>query len=30
VTPALRQGLNALKGKVVNLSRFGGLGGTKE
>jgi len=29
-TPALRQGVNARKGKVVNLSRFGGLGGMKE
>jgi len=29
-TPALKQGVNALKGEVVNLKRFGGLGGTKE
>lgn len=26
--PALRHGVNALKGKVVNLKRFGGLGGS--
>jgi alanine dehydrogenase len=28
--PSLRTGLNALKGEVVNLKRFGGLGGVKE